>query len=345
MGVAAALSSAFAWALSSTLLASQTARVDFVSITALRAVWALLFLLVMAFALGAAGDIAHMSVGDALAIAATGILGSAIGETGYVATVAMIGMTRAFTSVTAVYVLFTYIGAVLVLDETLSWEVALGSVLVLAGVFLVTIYGRARPASGAPPAAPSASGSLPSTGRWPARWLRRRRTATIAGGSGAEAPPPEPPEAFLCPAWLRPRLLTVLLVMLVPAVFWAISSVWLRSVSEDFDAAAVGVVRLPLVVLILMAFAYRRRDSSLRRNTISLRGHGALAASGILGTGLTLLLFIWALQQIGPGQTAVLFSTSPLFALPMGFLFLRERPTLGVVLGTGVAVAGIVLLA
>ncbi len=52
MRIAAALSSAFLWALSSTRLASQTARVDFSSITALRAVWALLFLLVIVFALG-----------------------------------------------------------------------------------------------------------------------------------------------------------------------------------------------------------------------------------------------------------------------------------------------------
>jgi drug/metabolite transporter (DMT)-like permease len=40
---------------------------------------------------------------------------------------------------------------------------------------------------------------------------------------------------------------------------------------------------------------------------------------------------------------AVLFSTAPLFALPLGVMFLGERVSAGTVLGALVAVAGIVV--
>lgn len=298
------------------------------SIVAVRAVWALLFFFVMMFALGATGDFREMSAGEALAIMGTGFIGSTLGETVYTATVVVMGMTRAFTSVTGLYILFTYIGSVIFLDETVGWQVALGSVLVIGGVYLVAIFGRPRQAA------------------------ERREAAVIAGGSAAvgpdsAAPQTEPPAAVPALPFakrLRPGLRTSVVLVLLTAVFWAISAVWLRDASEGFQATTVGIVRLP-VVLPLFAFALLRRDTSLRRNTIPLRGHMALALSGIVGTGMTLLLFIYALQQIGPGQTSVVFSTSPLWALPMGYLFLRERITWWVVVGTAVAVAGIILIA
>ncbi|MGC9359129.1 MAG: EamA family transporter [Anaerolineae bacterium] len=49
----------------------------------------------------------------------------------------------------------------------------------------------------------------------------------------------------------------------------------------------------------------------------------------------------WA---IGSAMAAVIISTSPLFALPMSLVFLRERSDWRVALGTGLAVAGIILV-
>lgn len=316
------------WALSSTLLASQTAKVDVLSIVAVRAVWAMIFFAVMLFALDATGDFNEMSAGEALAIMATGFIGSTLGETVYTATVVVMGMTRAFTCVTGLYILFTYIGAVIFLDESVGWQVALGSVLVIGGVYLVAIFGRPR------------------------QGVERRKAAAIAGGSapmdpdaGATQPtPPAAVPAFPFATRLRPGLTTSVVLVLLTSVLWAISAVWLRDASEGFQATTVGIVRLP-VVLPLFFIALMRRDTTLRRNAISLRGHVALAISGIVGTGLTLLLFIYALQRIGPGETSVLFSTSPLWALPMGYLFLREQITWWVVVGTAAAVGGIILIA
>jgi drug/metabolite transporter (DMT)-like permease len=88
-----------------------------------------------------------------------------------------------------------------------------------------------------------------------------------------------------------------------------------------------------------------QRASSLRRGTVSRRQLAILGVSGVLGQGVASILFIFSLGEIGAGRTVVLFSTAPLFALPLGMLFLRERITWWVVGGTALAMAGVVLLA
>ena len=72
-----------------------------------------------------------------------------------------------------------------------------------------------------------------------------------------------------------------------------------------------------------------------------MRNTAALAAAGVLGIGIGSLFYVFAVQEAGAGRTAVLTSTQPLFALPLAVLFLREKITPKVVLGT--AHAGVVV--
>jgi drug/metabolite transporter (DMT)-like permease len=71
---------------------------------------------------------------------------------------------------------------------------------------------------------------------------------------------------------------------------------------------------------------------------------GVLAFAGVAGTGFGSLLYIYAIQEAGAGRTAVLSALSPLFALPLSAIFLKEPITRWVAVGTVIAVAGILLL-
>lgn len=346
LGIGLAIASAAIWALSSTLLASQTKRVDTITISALRAFWAVPFFAVALVASGATDKVTEITASDFVQILGQGLVGPTIGDTLYVAAIAMLGMTRAFTLTTALFTLLAYVWSAIFLGESVSWQVGLGSVLVIAGVYLVAVYGRP---SKTQTHEPSGAGR-----RWGLSMLRRPPSA---GGSSQRSDPPESgatPEPGLhsvhavrlplygsLPASFRMGLMLALVV----GVMWSASSVWLRDISADYDASAVGMVRVPMIAAILLLAAWIVRDSGVRRWSVSLRSHIALALSGIFGTGLTTLFFIIALQRIGAGQTAVLFETSPLFALPMGYLFLHEQITIWVAVGTGIAVVGIVLLA
>lgn len=342
LGVGLAIASAAIWAASSTLLASQTTRVDTLTISALRALWAVPFFAVALVVSGAADKIGEITIGDFAQIFGQGLVGPTVGDTLYVAAIAMLGMTRAFTTTMALFTLLAYVWSAIFLDEAVSWQVGLGSLLVIAGVYLVAVYGRSGQANEEEQAG--------AGGRW--GWVVRRRPP-VADGSvpqpaglipqnrSGEAHSIRLPLYGSLPVSFRAGMVLALVV----GVMWSASSVWLRSVSADYDAAAVGMVRVPMIAGVLFFAAWRNRDSGVRRWNVSLRSHTALALSGIFGTGLTTLFFIISLQRIGAGQTAVLFATSPLFALPMGYLFLREQITIWVAVGTAIAVAGIVLLA
>ena len=65
---------------------------------------------------------------------------------------------------------------------------------------------------------------------------------------------------------------------------------------------------------------------------------------GILGTGIGSWLYIYALAEAGTAKTVVLNSTSPLMAIPLSMLFLGERPTRRIALGTLLCVTGTLLV-
>ena len=86
----------------------------------------------------------------------------------------------------------------------------------------------------------------------------------------------------------------------------------------------------------------RAGEQTLRQ--VTPRSVAIVAVAGLLGTGIGSILFIYSVEEIGAAKTAFLTTSAPLFALPMGVLFLSEKLTPRVLLGTGVTIAGIWLV-
>ena len=313
VGVAVALVGAASWAISSALLASQARHIDTLSASVLRLGAALVFFIVVLFAIGAESDLGRMSALEFIELAAIGLLALAVGESLYAAAVATIGMTRAFTTVVVLYNLFAFLLAAVFLGETVQWDVAVGSVLVLVGVYLVVLYGRARAADGEGDSSISPHGAaevrLPLIGQ------------------------------------VRPTLRLGIALAVFNGLAWGAAAVWLQAAGDQFDESAVGTARLPLAAGILMIAAIVQPGSSLRRLAVPARPLAILLVSGILANGVAGLLFIIALEEIGTGRTVILYSLAPLMALPIGAFFLHERITVWVAAGTLLAVVGVILIA
>ena len=295
-GILAGVGSAAIWAVASTLMASVSTRVDAVSVSAVRAVWGALALLIATPFVAMAGGFEAITVGVALAVVGSAILGMALGDTLYVASLNLLGLTRGFTISLGLFVFLTYVFGIALLDERITVWSALGSALVVAGVYIVALRGRRTEA---PAAAPAASGGT------------RRRGLALVG---------------------------------LTALVWSLATVWLGDAVEGQNAVAVTALRLPATGLVLGFVAAAMPRSGLRRRAISRRDHGALFLAGLFGTGVGSLLFIYAVQEAGVGRAAVATAISPLFAVPLGALFLKERLTVWLVAGVVVAVAGLALI-
>jgi S-adenosylmethionine uptake transporter len=61
-------------------------------------------------------------------------------------------------------------------------------------------------------------------------------------------------------------------------------------------------------------------------------------------TAASSVLFVTAIKWADVAVAAVLSSTAPLFALPLGLIFLGERISRGALLGTALAVVGVAML-
>jgi drug/metabolite transporter (DMT)-like permease len=128
----------------------------------------------------------------------------------------------------------------------------------------------------------------------------------------------------------------------VASVAWAVSAVLMKTPLEEIEPLTAQAIRLPLASALLWLTPWTRGAAAALRQG----GQGPLLRIGALSviTAASSVLFVASLKYAGVAVGSVLSSTAPLFALPLGVMFLGERVSVWTVLGALVAVAGIVVL-
>jgi drug/metabolite transporter (DMT)-like permease len=126
------------------------------------------------------------------------------------------------------------------------------------------------------------------------------------------------------------------------SVAWAASVVVLKPSLTEVDAIQAQAVRLPVAAALLWMTPWSW--GALR----ALRRQGAhalwrLAALGGL-TAISSIMFVAGVRYAGVAVATVLSSTAPIFAIPLGLVFLNERVPPVAVVGTAITVLGIALL-
>jgi drug/metabolite transporter (DMT)-like permease len=126
------------------------------------------------------------------------------------------------------------------------------------------------------------------------------------------------------------------------ALAWAVSVIMLKVPLAHVDAVTAQAVRLPVAGLVLLASPWGWGTAAeLRRSGRPLLGRLLLVSAVTVASSV---LFVAGIKHAGVTLTAVLSSTAPMFALPLGMIFLGERPGPRSVAGTGVTVLGIAVL-
>ncbi|MCY3888029.1 MAG: DMT family transporter [Chloroflexi bacterium] len=225
MGIAAGLGSAITWAISSTFLGSQTARIDTITLVLLRALFAAPTFAVALFITGAQDELWNMPWNNMWQLSMAGFFAIGSGDLLFAGAFFLIGMSRALLIVMSLAVLFSFVLASIFLGEDPTLQIGIGAVLILLGVYTAALYGQPQGAGSRamgtadapdPTAAPRpiAGAALPepSNDRAGRRWLRGRSVAfTILGAALATAillylrarrrtAPPEPPSGFVQPS-------------------------------------------------------------------------------------------------------------------------------------------------
>jgi drug/metabolite transporter (DMT)-like permease len=285
LGALCALGSALTWAVTSLLVRSIIPRFGSVGINAVRSSIGGVLLLGCVSVLDGPRTLVTMSVPTFVLLALSIVAAINIGDTVFFESTRAIGLARAMTIGTT-YPVLAAVAAVLVLGETLTWRVATGIVVTLAGL------------------------------------------ALIVAGHGDEG---------------RPRHLWLgVAAAVLASLSWAASVVLMKAPLREIAPLTAQAIRLPMAAVLLWLTPWAR-DAVPRLRDGGRGPLARLAVLGVLSAGSS-VLFAAGLKYAGVTIGAMLSSTAPLFAIPLGVIFVGERVSVPTIVGAGLAVAGIVVL-
>ena len=126
----------------------------------------------------------------------------------------------------------------------------------------------------------------------------------------------------------------------VTVLFWASSFVVIRAVGAELSPGPLAFTRLLVgTCVLLVVAAYYRRPLPRGRGLLLVVGYG------LLWFALYTVLLNWAEQHLDAGTAALLVNFAPILVAVFAGLFLGEGFPRTLVIGIGIAFAGVVLIA
>ena len=124
------------------------------------------------------------------------------------------------------------------------------------------------------------------------------------------------------------------------AAIWGSSFLFMRLGGAEFGVVATAGMRVAIGALVLMPVLRLSGYWSVLR-----RRAAPILFIGLLNSALPFVLFAYAVSSISTGLSAILNATVPLFGAVIAWLWLRDRPSAGRIVGLVIGFTGVVLLA
>ena len=129
---------------------------------------------------------------------------------------------------------------------------------------------------------------------------------------------------------------------LFTALCWAVESIFLQIGVADMDPIDANFMRMLFGAGIMAPLFLGSVRQGMPKP--SRRAAKIILVGAFIGMTWASLLFTYAVKLVGASVTTVLGSTSPLFALPIAIIFLKEKFTTKSILGVLLTVVGIILV-
>jgi drug/metabolite transporter (DMT)-like permease len=124
------------------------------------------------------------------------------------------------------------------------------------------------------------------------------------------------------------------------AVLWVLTSLFFTSAGRRIGATAVNTIRIAFAV-VLYTVSHALTFGTLAPDIHEQRQWVALAFSGVLGLTICDQALFTSFLDIGPRRALLCMTTSPIFALFLGALFLGERVTVQAAVGILLTLGGV----
>lgn len=135
---------------------------------------------------------------------------------------------------------------------------------------------------------------------------------------------------------MKPRDVLELLLL---AAIWGSSFLFMRVVAPELPPAALVEIRVVIAAVFMTSWLALRGELGLLRGRMR-----ELVFLGAINSALPFTLFAFATGTLPAGLSSVLNATTPMFAVIVGFLWMREKLAPERALGLAIGFAGLVLL-
>jgi len=133
-----------------------------------------------------------------------------------------------------------------------------------------------------------------------------------------------------------------LLFAFTTIIMWAASDVIFQFGVTSVGAAEANYFRILVASIIFVPiFIFSMRGG---RKLPSRRISGIALVTGILGIGLSLIVYSYAIKFVGATITSVLIASAPVMTAPLSVMYLREDVNKNVGIGTILTIIGILLV-
>ena len=138
VGEALALASAAFWGFSSVLVKNVTPRISAVHLAALRMVVSALLAVIVASIAGQVALVVQVPLKTLGILLGAGVV-VMVGHVLFMKAIALDDISRVFPATTGLFILLSVVVSVLVVHEPVSWRTAMGGLMVLGGIYLLSI--------------------------------------------------------------------------------------------------------------------------------------------------------------------------------------------------------------
>ena len=140
-----------------------------------------------------------------------------------------------------------------------------------------------------------------------------------------------------------PRVLLVgLIFAALTIIFWALSDFTLQVGLIDVDPLDANFVRFAMGSLLLLPvapFSRTRKGRLGDRRLLTI-----VLLTGVFGFGVPILLITYSVSYVGATVMSIIMAASPLFGTPLSIVYLKEKVTRYIGLGTILIFIGIILV-
>lgn len=153
------------------------------------------------------------------------------------------------------------------------------------------------------------------------------------------APPVEAEEAHTA-RWNRLGVIAAIFA----AAMWALSTMMMKiGLQDGANVVAINSFRLPIGAIVLTLLILRWRNKSIWQG-YTRASLPTLIGISLLSVGLGSIFWILSVEYAGAARSSLINAMAPLLGVPLAIIFLHERVTWRIGLGTCLAVLGVGLV-